>query len=283
MAWVRDGTITWIQRIAINVIKCGRIPTHIAFIMDGNRRFATKTNMPSRTDGHAKGFDKLSEALDWCLQLGIKEVTVYAFSIENFKRSAEEVDTLMVMAREKFGRLMEEKDKLNERGICIRIVGNLALLPLDLQQVMAEAMLLTEHNTNAILNVAFAYTSRDEITESMRTCVRACERGELRPDHVDDTLMRRCMYTRRSPDPDLLVRTSGEARLSDFLLWQVSTIDKKVTFSLLNSIVIVSLRFPQQLSTSRKRYGQNLPFGSCCAAYFTIKKIINLWRRLVHV
>lgn len=190
--------------------------------MDGNRRFATKTKLASRTDGHVKGFDKLSEALEWCLELGIGEVTVYAFSIENFKRSADEVETLLRMAREKFGRLMEEKDKLNERGICIRIVGNVSMLPPDLQQVMAEAMLLTQHNTNAILNVAFAYTSRDEITDAIRTCVHGCETGELRPDDVDNDLLRLCMYTRRSPDPDMLVRTSGEARLSDFLLWQVS-------------------------------------------------------------
>lgn len=224
MSWVRDSTLTWFQRIAVNVIKCGPLPNHVAFIMDGNRRFATKTHLQSKTDGHIKGFDKLSEALEWCLEVGIKEVTVYAFSIENFKRSSDEVETLMSIARDKFGRLMEEKDKLNERGICIRIIGNLAMLPLDLQRNMAEAMLLTQHNTNAILNVAFAYTSRDEITESIRTIVRGVEDKELRPEDVSDSLIRRCMYSRLSPDPDLLVRTSGEARLSDFMLWQVSFI-----------------------------------------------------------
>lgn len=223
MSWVRESTLTWFQRFAVNVVRCGRIPTHVAFIMDGNRRFATKNHLKSNTEGHVKGFDKLSEALQWCSDLGIREVTVYAFSIENFKRSDDEVDTLMSIAREKFGRLMEEKDKLHERGISIRIIGNMSLLPLDLQKIMAEAILLTKDNNRAILNVAFAYTSRDEITESIRTLTRGVQDGELEAEDISEVLMRRCMYSKDSPDPELLVRTSGESRLSDFMSWQVSS------------------------------------------------------------
>lgn len=222
MSWVRDSNLTWIQRFAVRVIKCGPVPSHVAFIMDGNRRFATKTHLKNKTDGHVKGFDKLAEALQWCLDVGIKEVTVYAFSIENFKRSKEEVDTLIKMAKEKFAKLMEEKDKLNERGICIRIVGNMSMLPIDLQQIMAEAILLTKDNSRAILNVAFAYTSRDEITESIRTICNGVNDKELDIDDISEELIRRCMYTNKSSDPDLLVRTSGESRLSDFMLYQVS-------------------------------------------------------------
>lgn len=224
MSWLRDSTLTWIQRLAVNVIKCGPVPNHVAFIMDGNRRFAKKNHMENETDGHVTGFDKLSETLQWCLDVGIKEVTVYAFSIENFKRQEKEVNTLMTLAREKFTKLLEEKDKLNERGICIRIIGNMSMMPIELQQVMAEAILLTQNNNNAILNVAFAYTSRDEITESIRTIVRGCEDEDLQMEDISNELIRNCMYTKDSPDPDLLVRTSGESRLSDFMLWQVNKI-----------------------------------------------------------
>lgn len=227
MSWVRDTKLTWTQRLAVKVVRTGPMPRHIAFIMDGNRRFSRKAQLESVGAGHACGFDKLAEALQWCLELGIEEVTVYAFSIENFKRSRSEVDTLLELAREKFARLMEEKDQLHERGICIRMVGNWSLLPLDLQKSMAAATLLTYGNTRAVLNVAFAYTSRDEMTESVVAVVDGVQRGELEPCDISDELLRRCMYTGASRDPDLLVRTSGESRLSDFLLWQVSVVSRR--------------------------------------------------------
>lgn len=173
-------------------------------------------------EGHKQGFNKLSETLQWCLDIGIKECTVYAFSIENFKRSQEEVDTLMDMAREKFAKLLEERDKLHEKGVCIRIIGNLKMLPKDIQKTIAEAMLLTKDNKNVALNVAFAYTSRDEIKSSMNAILEGVKNNELREDDVNDDLIEACLYTRKCSDPDLLVRTSGEVRLSDFLLWQVS-------------------------------------------------------------
>lgn len=231
MSWVRESTLTWFQRMAINVIKCGPVPKHAGFIMDENRRFAIKTKLQSKTDGHSKGFDKFSEMIDWCLNVGIKEFTVYAFSIENFKRTTFEVDMLMSLATEKFGRLMDEKDQLNKKGIRIRAIGNLSMLPLDLQRNMAEGMLLTQNNTNIILNLAFAYTTRDDITESIRTIIRGMEDEELRLEDVSDALIRRCMYFRKSPDLDLLVRTSGEARLSDFMLCHVSSFYYSLDFN----------------------------------------------------
>lgn len=156
-----------------------------------------------------------------CLELNIKEVTVYAFSIENFKRSPDEVDTLMTLARDKFSRIAEEKDKLTEKGVKIRVIGNLQLLPKDLQKSIAEAMLLTENNDKSILNVAFAYTSRDEITHSISTITKGVEEGVLVEEDLHHTLIDKCLYTNKSSDVDLLVRTSGEMRFSDFLLWQV--------------------------------------------------------------
>lgn len=188
--------------------------------MDGNRRFANKSKI-KRHEGHVKGFEKLSETLQWCLDLGIKEVTVYAFSIENFKRSKDEVDSLMQLAREKFNRLLEERDKLNERGIKIKIIGNLKLLPKDICQKIAEAMLLTKNNKAAILNIAFAYTSRDEITTSIKSINGGLNNHVIDVDDISQSLLKGALYTSDSPEVDLLVRTSGEKRLSDFLLWQV--------------------------------------------------------------
>ncbi|KAK9722131.1 putative undecaprenyl diphosphate synthase [Popillia japonica] len=138
--------------------------------MDGNRRYATKSNI-KKVEGHVKGFDKLAQTLQWCFELGIHEVTVYAFSIENFKRSQEEVDYLMELAREKFTKLHEEKEKLMKDGICIRVVGNLKLLPDDIRKLMAEAMFMTRHNNKLFLNVAFAYTSKDELTTAAKTII----------------------------------------------------------------------------------------------------------------
>lgn len=227
-SWVADNKLTWLQRLAVNVIRCGPIPRHVAFIMDGNRRFATKAGMASSTDGHRLGFDKLAEALQWCLELGIAEATVYAFSIENFKRSPAEVETLMRLAGDKFEQLLGEVDRLHERGICIRVVGDWSMLPLPLQRSMAMAVLQTRHNRKATLNVAFAYTSRDEATAAIRAiAAEVADGGDdvvsgLRPEDVTEELLRGCMYTRLSAEPELLVRTSGESRLSDFMLFQVS-------------------------------------------------------------
>lgn len=105
MSWIIDSSYSWLQRLCVNVLKTGAVPKHVAFIMDGNRRFAQKKNV-QKIEGHTKGFDKLAETLQWCLDLGIPEVTVYAFSIENFKRSKEEVDTLMRLAKDKFEQLL---------------------------------------------------------------------------------------------------------------------------------------------------------------------------------
>lgn len=221
MSWIAESSLTWIQRLCVNIIKTGHIPHHVAFIMDGNRRYA-KTAHVQNIVGHMKGFDKLAETLQWCKELGIKEVTVYAFSIENFKRSKEEVDALMTLAREKFEKLLEEKDKIMDNGLCIRIIGNLSHISPELRKLIAKVMFLTENNDKCFLNIAFAYSSRDEITNSIKSITHGVSSGDLKINDIDEQLMSNCMYTNKSPDPDLLVRTSGEFRFSDFLLWQIS-------------------------------------------------------------
>ncbi|XP_021938329.1 dehydrodolichyl diphosphate synthase complex subunit DHDDS isoform X2 [Zootermopsis nevadensis] len=221
MSWIRASTLNWIQFLCVKIIKSGRVPKHIAFIMDGNRRYAQKNNV-RKFEGHSQGFDKLAETLQWCLDLGIPEVTVYAFSIENFKRSQEEVDALMELSQQKFERLLSEKDKLMEHGVCIRVIGNLSLLPQNIRKLIAQAMILTKDNKKTFLNVAFAYTAREEMAQAVRTAVSGVERDALQLSDVTQQLLSNCLYTSTSPDPELLIRTSGEVRLSDYLLWQVS-------------------------------------------------------------
>lgn len=221
MSWIRDSTVTWFQLLATKVLKTGHIPKHVAFIMDGNRRYASKNGM-DKLDGHTKGFDKFSETLQWCRDLGIEEVTFYAFSIENFKRKQEEVDGLMNLAEEKFQKLLSEKDKVKKHGLCVRIIGNLSLLPQNIQKLIAEAMMFTKDHNKAFLNIAFAYTSRDEITHAIQDVIKGVESGDILLEDINEHLISNCLYTSNSPNPDLLIRTSGEVRFSDFLMWQIS-------------------------------------------------------------
>ncbi|KAJ8289553.1 hypothetical protein GJAV_G00002620 [Gymnothorax javanicus] len=221
MSWIREGELNFIERLTANVLKAGPMPKHVAFIMDGNRRYARKRHV-DRQEGHTQGFDKLAETLRWCLNLDIREVTVYAFSIENFKRSKEEVNGLMELAKQKFARLLEEQENLEKHGVCIRVLGDLSMLPLDLQQLIAKAVVSTRGHNKCFLNVCFAYTSRHEITNAVREMAWGVEQGLLKSSDVSELLLSKCLYSNNSPDPDLLIRTSGEVRLSDFLLWQTS-------------------------------------------------------------
>ncbi|CAH1984273.1 unnamed protein product [Acanthoscelides obtectus] len=186
--------------------------------MDGNRRYAIRNKM-GKTEGHTKGFERLAECLLWCRELGVKEVTVYAFSIENFNRTIEEVINLVLILS---FRVFEEKDKIMMEGIKIRVIGNLSLVPEDIRILLAKSVLLTKDNDKSILNIAFSYTARDEIVHSMKTVVEGLESKKIKPADVDADLISYCMYSNQSPDPDILIRTSGEVRLSDFLLWQIS-------------------------------------------------------------
>lgn len=218
-SWVVEDKRTWTEWVALRILKVGPIPKHLALIMDGNRRYA-KLQQKNAIHGHTEGFKTLTNVLAWCRDLGISEVTVYAFSIENFKRSREEVDGLLSMACDKFEQLLEEKDKLSEHGVCIRVIGNLDLLPLKLQCLAAQAMLATKDNNTCILNVAMAYTSREELCTAVKECADAIAAGVLEESDATPRLLENCLYTADSHPPDLLVRTSGETRLSDFLLWQ---------------------------------------------------------------
>lgn len=221
MSWIKETKLTWLQSVAVRVLKAGKVPSHLAVIMDGNRRFARKQNMRS-VEGHVQGFDKLAEVLYWCSELGVTEVTVYAFSIENFKRCKDEVDGLLDLALQKLKNMLNEMDKIHEHGVCIRVLGNLSYLPVELQKVVAEVVCQTQANSRCFLNICLSYTSRDEICKAMQELATGVEKGTLLPSDVSENTLSQAMYSRKSRDPELLIRTSGEVRLSDFMLWQSS-------------------------------------------------------------
>ncbi len=194
------------------------LPQHIGIIMDGNRRFARKVGREV-TYGHILGSKKLEEVLRWCYDLGIKVVTVYAFSTENFKRSREEVKALMDLFERKFKELTENPD-IHKNRVRVRAIGKLEYLPERVRNAIKIAEEATRDYSNYFLNVAIAYGGRDEIINAIRKIAEEVRRGELSPEEINEEIIKRHLYTGNLPDPDLIIRTSGEERLSNFLLWQ---------------------------------------------------------------
>uniref|UniRef100_A0A0K0DIX3 Alkyl transferase n=1 Tax=Angiostrongylus cantonensis TaxID=6313 RepID=A0A0K0DIX3_ANGCA len=170
----------------------------------------------------AKAVLKSGPVLEWCYDLGVREVTVYAFSIENFKRSPDEVGGLMKLAEEKFAKLLEEKEKLEEKQISFRFFGNIALLSPRLRKLIAQIELKTKDYDNGIVNVCMPYTARDEIARAFELVRIGKEKGLLEENQISEWLLSRCLDSRQGTEPSILIRTSGEKRLSDFLLWQCS-------------------------------------------------------------
>ena len=215
---------SWLQRCACNIIRygCTNRPRHIAIVMDGNRRFA-RENHYDRAHGHALGAEKLFDVCQWCYDVGINELSVYAFSLENLKRSQDEIDTLMDIARKKLNEIEKSLDKIHEQKICIRVIGNLDLLPEDIRQSSYRLMNATDHYENFILNVCLYYTSRNEMTNVIKDLAKGCENDLIRIDDIDDDLIVQSLIISTSQThhfPDIFLRTSGELRLSDFMLLQ---------------------------------------------------------------
>jgi len=218
------------ERAAIRVVKQGPVPDHLAIIMDGNRRYAARHNLP-RYAGHHDGGEKLLQCMEWCFHLGVRILTVFAFSIENFKRSSDEVRAIMALALEKLDLLCKNKEMIERHSLQIRILGQINLLPNDVQEKVRDVMNLTSNNTGPVVNVCLAYTGRDDITHSVRTLASAvsantCSVSEITPDKLQSEL-----YTKECGPVSLLLRTSGEIRLSDFLQWQVQSKDCVMVFT----------------------------------------------------
>ncbi|KAF8163809.1 Decaprenyl diphosphate synthase-like protein [Crassisporium funariophilum] len=219
--WLQNTITSKARNFLLKILAAGPIPKHVAFVMDGNRRYA-RTNHKAVQQGHADGFIALRSMLEVCLRLNIKCVSAYAFAIENFKRSEEEVGALMKLAEEKLVELCGHGDLLDEYGVRLNVIGRKQLLPESVQKAVQRAENMTRHNTRAIFNLCMPYASRDEIATAMESCVRS---SLLQPSGVEliseNTIDSHLMTSLGgSPPVDILIRTSGVKRLSDFMLWQ---------------------------------------------------------------
>ena len=195
-----------------------RLPRHIAIIMDGNGRWAQKHTL-GRISGHKKGADSVRATVKACRELGIRYLTLYAFSVENWFRPREEVEALMNLLEEY---VEKEIDELSSHGIRLLTIGNTAALSKSLRKKVRDAVRRTARNREMFLNVALSYGGRDEIVQAARKILKDGLAGKIAPADVTKELFPRYLYTARIPDPDLLIRTSGEYRLSNFLLWQMA-------------------------------------------------------------
>ena len=203
------------SELARLTIREGRaIPQHIAIIMDGNGRWATQRHLP-RAVGHPAGVEALRRVVQLANDYGVPMLTVYAFSTENWGRPQEEVDALMRLMWET---IRTDVDRLNREGVRLRHIGRLEGLPPTLQDRVRYAVELTQHNTRLTVNVAFNYGGRDEILEAARRMLR----DGLRPEELDEKTFSSYLYTGGMRDPDLIIRTAGEMRLSNFLIWQAA-------------------------------------------------------------
>lgn len=192
------------------------IPAHIAIIMDGNGRWATARNLP-RVAGHKKGADSVREAIESCVESGVPYLTLYAFSSENWSRPASEVDSLMELLS---FYLNKEIKTLHSNGIRLNFVGDRDKLSPDIAKKLKEAEELTRNNTNLVLTIAISYGSRQEIVMAAKFLAQQVSDGKIAPDEINEQSFAKFLYTIDIPDPDLLIRTGGEQRLSNFLLWQ---------------------------------------------------------------
>jgi len=195
-------------------------PEHIAIILDGNRRWASEQSL-SPWIGHHRGADKVENLLDWCFDLDVKSITLYAFSTENFQRSVEEVEEILQVAGQKLQEILTD-ERIRKREVRVKVIGRLGLLPKSLQEIILQVEDATKNYDKHFLNVALAYGGRAEIVDATRKIAQKVEKGEMKPDSIDEALFERYLYTAHmsKQDPDLIIRTSGEERLSGFLLWQ---------------------------------------------------------------
>lgn len=201
------------------------IPRHIAIIMDGNGRWAKERGLP-RTEGHRRGAESVRAMTEGCRELGVEYLTLYAFSSENWKRPKREIDALMKLL-ELY--LKQETKVMMKNNIKLQAIGRLHDLPPSCQKALHQAIETTSNNTALTLILALSYGGREEIIDGVKSIVDAVEKGHIDKAMIDKEMFGKHLYTRYYPDPDLLIRTSGEMRLSNFLLWQLSYTEFYIT------------------------------------------------------
>jgi len=195
-----------------------QLPKHIAVIMDGNGRWA-KQQGKNRVFGHSQGVKAVRRTVEACVQAKIQYLTLYVFSTENWQRPPTEVQALMLL----LGRTIKQEAKqLHKQNIRLNAIGNLDSLPSNARKHLQNAINLTQHNTGLTLTLALSYSSRWEITRAVRLIAQQVENGQLRAEHIDENTVTQALSTYNMPDPELLIRTSGECRISNYLLWQLA-------------------------------------------------------------
>lgn len=196
----------------------GNIPVHIAAIMDGNGRWAQKRGLP-RIAGHREGVESVRDIVEACGQLGIKYLTLYAFSTENWKRPKDEVSMLMRLLMRA---LRDETEKLLKKNVRVQAIGDIGTLPDRVQEELFYAIERTKDNSGLVLLLALSYSGRWDITNAIKSIASAVKRDKLEPEEISSQIIEQHLSTKEIPDPDLLIRTSGEFRISNFLLWQLA-------------------------------------------------------------
>jgi undecaprenyl diphosphate synthase len=224
-----EELLTWIpaghpDEALVRQVSFERLPAHVAVIMDGNGRWAAQRHLP-RVEGHRAGIEAVRDTVETAARLGIQVLTLYAFSVENWKRPATEVSTLMLLLKRY---LRSELKTLLRNDIRFRVIGRMEELAPDIQDELTAAMERTSSNRGMLFNIALNYGGRAEIVDAAR---RAIESG-VRPEELDEQRFASFLYTAGQPDPDLLIRTSGEMRVSNYLLWQIAYAEIYVTDTL---------------------------------------------------
>ncbi|KAF8517522.1 Decaprenyl diphosphate synthase-like protein [Hysterangium stoloniferum] len=224
LQWLYNPIFEFLQRILLDALASGPIPNHIAFITDGNRRYARRLGKPGY-EGHQAGAAALGRMIEICLRLGVHSITVFTFSIDNFRRPPVEVDALMDSFKDHFHNLSQHGGLLEAYGVQLRVLGNISLLPQQVREAAKKAEEFSQDYDKAILNIMIAYTARDEMATAVQTVVRRTLDEKSSPDLITEEDIDRELYVTSVGNPwpvDILVRTSGVKRFSDFLLWQCS-------------------------------------------------------------
>ena len=202
--------------MAVKELQGLKIPNHVAIILDGNRRYAKERGLPT-FEGHRKGAENVREMLKWAEEIGIKELTMYTFSVKNFKRSPEEVNYLFMLFKEFFKKFSESKE-VHEKKVKIDFLGRIEMFPKDIQQMVAEIRKKTGSYDGCKVNFCFGYGGREEIADACKKIAEKVKAGTIKASDINENVLGQNMYF--NDDVDLIIRTSGEHRTSDFLPWQ---------------------------------------------------------------
>ncbi|HHV47118.1 MAG TPA: isoprenyl transferase [Tissierellia bacterium] len=201
-----------------NKIDMNRIPEHIGIIMDGNGRWAKKRGLP-RTAGHREGVKRVTEIVEAAFKINVKYLSLYAFSTENWKRPSDEIEALMKLLVQYINK---EIERIHKNNIKVQVMGDITKLPQSVVKEVNRAIDLTKDNTGMVLNIGLNYGGRDEIIRAVKQILEDFKLGKIKPEDINDSSFKDYLYTKEMPDPDLLIRPSGELRLSNFMLYQVA-------------------------------------------------------------